>query len=126
MAQLSHIPRIAVKAMIDNPEKTAKLLNVLRDATPFQADMTPELAATLTANHGLKSKSLRQTVTDVLYAGDAGGITCRIGSDDEANTVVVSLTHLRIPKTLPFAAAVIDYQRHRVKKIKKHSKSWPH
>ncbi|MFN0192074.1 MAG: hypothetical protein ACKVP5_08875 [Aestuariivirga sp.] len=105
--------------MIDNPVKAMALFQQMKDALPFEADMTPELAATLTTKHGLKSKNLRQTVTDVFYAGDIGGITCRIGSDDEANTFIVSLTHLRIPRALPFAVAAIDYQRHRVKKIKK-------
>ena len=31
----------------------------------------------------------------------------------------VSLTYIRMPRTIPFAAAVIDYQKHRVKKLKK-------
>jgi hypothetical protein len=33
--------------------------------------------------------------------------------------IVVSLTHVRVPPTFPFATAVLDYQKHRVKKLKK-------
>lgn len=105
--------------MLDNPARTARLMRDMQAALPFEADMTPELARTLTAGQGFKSKGLRQTVSAVHYAGDAGGIVCRIGSDDESKAVFASLTHLRIPRTLPFAAAAIAYQRRRVKMIKK-------
>ena len=33
--------------------------------------------------------------------------------------LIVSLTHVRVPRILPFAAAVLDYQKHRVKKLRK-------
>ena len=33
--------------------------------------------------------------------------------------VIVSLTHLRLRRSLPFAAAVQSYQKHRTKKLKK-------
>jgi len=29
------------------------------------------------------------------------------------------LTHVRVPRSMPLAAAVLDYQKHRMKKIKK-------
>ena len=35
------------------------------------------------------------------------------------NMVVVSLTHVRVPRTLPFAPAAHAYQKHRVKKLRK-------
>ena len=33
--------------------------------------------------------------------------------------LVVSLTHVRVPRSMSLAAAVADYQKHRVKKLKK-------
>ena len=119
MAQLSHVPRMMT--MIDNPEKTMALLSALKAAVPFDADMTHELAETLAVKHGSVSCILYHAVTDVFYAGDEGGIMCRIAATDGASNFVVSLTHLRLPRLLPFAPAALAYQRHRVKKIKKQS-----
>ena len=44
---------------------------------------------------------------------------CHIQPEDAESAVVISLTHVRVRRTLPFAAAVLDYQKHRVKKLKK-------
>jgi hypothetical protein len=33
--------------------------------------------------------------------------------------LVVSLTHVRVPRTMPLAAAIAQYQKHRVKRLKK-------
>jgi len=33
--------------------------------------------------------------------------------------LIVSLTHLYVRRSLPFAAAVLDYQKHRIKKLRK-------
>ena len=56
---------------------------------------------------------------EVSYAGDEGGILCHIEPDEMAKRLLVSLTHLHVRRTLPFAAAVLDYQKHRIKKLKK-------
>jgi hypothetical protein len=60
-----------------------------------------------------------ETVSKVSYLGDVGGIVCHIQPEDAESAAVVSLTHVRVRRTLPFAAAVLDYQKHRVKKLKK-------
>jgi hypothetical protein len=44
---------------------------------------------------------------------------CHIVPLDRREALVVSLTHVRMPRTMSLAAAVIDYQKHRVKKLKK-------
>jgi hypothetical protein len=59
-----------------------------------------------------------ETVSGVFYLGDEGGISCGIQPANSDSAVVVSLTHLRVPAKLPFAAAVLAYQKHRVKKLK--------
>jgi hypothetical protein len=48
-----------------------------------------------------------------------GGIACHIQPEDAESAVVVSLTHVRVPRMLPFAAAVLNYQKHRVKKLRR-------
>jgi hypothetical protein len=52
------------------------------------------------------------------YAGDVGGIVCHIVSRDERLALFISLTHVRMPRRMPLAAAVVDYQKHRVKKLR--------
>ena len=60
-----------------------------------------------------------QTVADLSYAGDEGGIVCHLAPSDGGAALFVSLTHVRVPRSMPFAAAVLQYQKHRVKKLKK-------
>ena len=104
--------------MLDNWEKTRDLLASLKAAAPFEVELTPPLlervrAASPAVDHA------RQVVRDVSYAGDEGGIVCHIEPDGAAEAVVVSLTHLHLRRSLPFAAAVQSYQKHRMKKLKK-------
>jgi hypothetical protein len=123
-ARLSRILRIA--PMIDHFTKTTKLMNLMKAALPFEVDVTPDLLASLATKPGLTPGVLRYPVTDIFYLGDDGGIMCGIALADASSVYVVSLTHLRVPRTLPFAAAAIDYQRHRVKKLKKQLRSSAH
>jgi hypothetical protein len=46
-----------------------------------------------------------------------GGISCSIQPANNDSAIIVSLTHVRVPHQLPFAAAVLEYQKHRVKKF---------
>ena len=61
----------------------------------------------------------RQIVSDLSYLGDEGGIMCHIARPDSEGRVIISLTHVRLPRSMPLAQAVADYQKHRVKKLKK-------
>jgi len=105
--------------MLDKPQKTAVLLAVLDAALPFEAELTAGLMAELTAKNLSAGLQRRQTVSKVSYAGDEGGIMCCMEPWDGKNMIVASITHIRIPAHLPFAAAVADYQKHRIKKLKK-------
>ena len=104
--------------MLDKPEKTDELVAKLKAALPFEIGLTPELIVQLARQQKPVAVKPTETVTDVSYAGDEGGILCHIRLAG-GSMVVASLTHLRVSRTLPFAAAVIDYQKHRVKKIRK-------
>ena len=44
---------------------------------------------------------------------------CHIVPLDKKEALVISITHVRMSRTMPLAAAVIDYQKHRVKKLRK-------
>jgi hypothetical protein len=106
--------------MLDHPEKTARLLAALKAAAPFEVELTPALINYLRAENLTAEIRTNQTVSDLSYAGDEGGIVCHLSrSDETGQALVVSLTHVRVPRTMPLAAAVAGYQKHRVKKLKK-------
>jgi hypothetical protein len=111
--------------MLDKPEKTRELIAVLKAALPFEVALTPELIADLARQEKPVTVKPIESVSEISYLGDAGGIVCHIQPADADNLVLTSLTHVRVPRTLPFAAAVIDYQKHRVKKLRKQqTRSW--
>ena len=105
--------------MLDKPEKTLALIATLKAAAPFEVEMTQQLQVKLRAENIAADIGPRQMVRDISYAGEEGGILCRIEPDNLGKALVVSLTHLTVRRNLPFAAAVLDYQKHRLKKLKK-------
>ena len=105
--------------MLDHPDKTTKLLAALKAAVPFEVELTEWLVKQLRAQHDAVADSSHHTVSDLSYAGDEGGIVCHIVPPEQREALVVSLTQLHVPRTMPLAAAVADYQKHRVKKLKK-------
>ena len=61
----------------------------------------------------------RHTVSGVSYLGDEGCISCHIVHDDGKDVLVVSITQLQVSNWMPIAEDIVDYQKHRIKKIKK-------
>jgi len=106
--------------MLDHPEKTTKLLAALKAAVPFEVELSDRLLKYLQAQYHAAADGTHHTVSNLSYAGDEGGIVCHIVPPEKQEAlVVVSLTHVRVPHSMPLAAAVADYQKHRVKKLKK-------
>lgn len=106
--------------MLDHPAKTARLLAALKTAAPFEVELAPSLIEYLQAKNVSDSDRRRHVAWDFSYAGDEGGIICHLArSEETGRALVVSLTHVRVPRSMPLAAAVLDYQRHRVKKLKR-------
>src|ERR1700674_2869823 len=103
--------------MLDNPEKTFKLLAALESALPFEVDLGSSLIAELAKQGYSSSLRTRQTVSEVSYAGDEGGIMCHITPENMEKRIFVSLTHIRIPAFQPFSGAAFEYQKHRIKKL---------
>jgi len=109
--------------MLDHPEKTAQLLADLKAAVPFEVGLTPPLVRRLRAEN-VPEADRRQLVSDLSYAGDEGGIVCHLSRSEETGRVlVVSLTHVLVPRSMPVAPAVLAYQKHRVKKLKKQGRA---
>ena len=105
--------------MLDHLEKTARLMTAMKAAMPFEVELTSSVIATLRAQHNAGGVKPRQVVSKVSYAGDEGGILCHMEREGTQNVIIISLTHVRMARTHPLAAAVFDYQKHRVKKLKK-------
>ena len=104
--------------MLDKLEKTHELLTALEVALPFEVELTPALIACLRRQHVARAVNTREIVSKISYFGDEGGIMCHIVSDT-GEALIVSLTHVTVRRTSPFAEAVYAYQKHRVKKLKK-------
>jgi hypothetical protein len=107
------------RAVLDHPEKTPKLLAALKAALPFEVELTEQLVKYLRAQHLAGADRKHHTVSDLSYAGDEGGIVCHIVPLEKQEALVVSLTHLHVPRAMPLAEAVAAYQKHRVKRLKK-------
>jgi hypothetical protein len=107
--------------MLDKPEKTRELMATLEAALPFEVALMPDLIEYLARQQKAVIVEPVETVSGVSYLGDMGGISCHIQPADSDGAVIVSLTHVRVPRNLPFAKAVLDYQKHRVKMLKKRS-----
>jgi|SRR5271166_3357877 len=106
--------------MLDNPEKTTRLLAALKAAAPFEVELTERLVKHLRGQNDAVADQKHHTVSDLSYAGDEGGIVCHIVGSEDQRVLVVSLTQVRVPRSMPLATAVADiYQKHRVKKLKK-------
>jgi hypothetical protein len=111
--------------MLDKSEKTHELIVALQAAVPFQVELPQSLIEHLRAQRAAFDAKPHQIVSKISYAGDEGGILCHIEPEDGQGALIVSITHLRFHRSLAFSAAVLDYQKHRTKKLKKqHGVLW--
>ena len=107
--------------MIDNPDQTERLLARLQAALPLPARVTPELAATLQTKNTATEIPTTCSITWISYAGDEGGIMCRLDFEREIETATfAAITHLRFDARLPVARDIAAYQKHRVKHLRRH------
>jgi hypothetical protein len=106
--------------MIDRPEHVERLMAKLNAALPIAACVTPELQAKLREGVDGLAVPANSTVTWVSYAGDEGGIVCRLDfGHDTPRAVFASITHLRFDPRMPLAREITAYQRHRVKRLQR-------
>jgi hypothetical protein len=106
--------------MIDDPRKTDLLMSMLTEALPIEANVTQSLAAELMEKSPEVVIPRKCNVTNILYAGDFGGILCGldIGGTEAKTAHVVSITHLTFDRRVPLSREIETYQRHRIKKLK--------
>ena len=105
--------------MLDHPDQVERLMERLTAALPIPARVTPEVQMTLQQQRGLAMPA-NCSVTWISYAGDEGGIVCRVEAAAEtAEAVFASITHLRFDPRLPLAREIVSYQKRRVKRLRR-------
>jgi hypothetical protein len=93
----------------------------LRELLPLSAAATPELATVIRQQSPRIDLPREFRITRVDYAGDEGGIMCRLVFDDDPDgqAFFVSMTHLRFARSAPFSREIASYQKHRLKRIRR-------
>jgi hypothetical protein len=107
--------------VIDNQDQVERLLCKLTEALPLSALVTPALMATLLERSSASKITLDCKVTEVIYAGDEGGVMCHLTFDEEdkAEVFLASITHLAFDRRLPVAREIAAYQKHRIKRLRR-------
>src|SRR5262249_41663405 len=107
--------------MIDNPAQVERLVTTLRQSLPLFATVSPEVAAVIREQSPTADPLRRYPITRVDYAGDEGGIICKVelGPENDDRALFTSITHLRFGQTGPIARQIAAYQKHRVKRLRR-------
>ena len=105
--------------VIDNPLQVELLIAKLKAALPLPATATPPMLAQVQEQAPGLDLSSRCQITAIHYAGDEGGIVCKLdfGTEDAEKVFFVSITHLTFDRRLPLAREIAAYQKHRVKRL---------
>jgi len=113
--------------VIDNPLQTELLLAKLKAAVPLSATVRPSMLAQLQEQVPDLALPPRSQITWIHYAGDEGGIVCKLdfGIEDDQAVFVVSITYLTFDRRLPLAREIAAYQKHRVKRLRRGSPTPP-
>jgi hypothetical protein len=106
--------------MIDDPQKTDRLMAMLKFSLPIQVNIPRYLGKSLAEQSNILISG-QCNVIDVVYSGHEGGIVCclDIGGPITAVAHLVSITHLTFNRNIPLAREIEAYQRHRNKKLKR-------
>lgn len=110
------------RQVIDNQDQVERLLRRLADVLPLAALATPALVAAYFREQSSAAKiTWHCKVTDILYAGDEGGVMCHVIFDqkEKEQVFLVSITHLAFDRRLPIAREIASYQKHRIKRIRR-------
>ena len=113
--------------MIDNAAQVEQLIAKLRAALPLSATVSPAMLAQLQEQSPDLDLPPRCQITWIHYAGDEGGIVCKLdfGTEDDRAVFVVSITYLTFDRRLPLAREIAAYQKHRVKRLRRGSPTPP-
>ena|SRR6476646_4869366 len=110
--------------MIDDPDKTGRLVDALEASLPIETRLSASLMQTLSKRSADLAIPRRCNVVSVFYMGEEGGIMCAldIGGPDTKTPHLVSITHLIFERKVPLCGQIDAYQRHRIKKLKQQAR----
>ena len=104
--------------MIDDQEKTMKLLEKLSAQLPITAYPGKGLMATVESSGESVDEKMQLQIGEVIYSGDEGGILCALNPwTNSKQAYVVSITHLKFPKDNPLGMEIRDYQKQRTLRL---------
>lgn len=103
--------------MIDNPDQVERLVAKLKESLPLFAMVSHEVAAVIDEPSGATDPTRRYAITRVDYAGDEGGIVCKVEVGPKA--LFASITHLRFGQAEPIGRQIAAYQKHRIKRLRR-------
>lgn len=106
---------------MDIKKQYEDLTRQLKDVVPFTVFPIRELVQELRTKNLSITLKTELTVIDVFNSGDASGILCTIVCEEES-ALACGLSHLVIPGKTPFYKQIIDYQKKRLKRLKKLNK----
>ncbi|MDA3907203.1 MAG: hypothetical protein PF484_14115 [Bacteroidales bacterium] len=104
--------------MEDIKEQYEDLTRQLKHVVPFTAFPIRELVQELRTQNLTITLKTELTVVDVFNSGDISGILCTIEHEGD-KTLACGLTHLIISGKMPLYKQIIDYQKKRIKRLKK-------
>ena len=112
--------------MIDDPDKTNRLVDALEASIPIETRLSASLIQTLSKSSPDVAIPARCNVASVFYMGAEGGIVCAldIGGPDTKTPHLVSITHLVFERKLPLFSQIDAYQRRRIKKLKQQARRY--
>ena len=112
------------RLMIDNYEKAMELLKKMENHIPIPIIFTKNLQNCLRQNNIAPSENNQFQIESVHYMGDEGGICCEISlPEGSEESLVISMTHLKISSKHILAKEVKSYQKRRIKKLARLHKS---
>jgi hypothetical protein len=109
--------------MIDDPEKTDRLVAELKASLPIETRLSQILMRAIVKQSPGLAIPDSCNVVGIFYTGEEGGIVCGldIGGPDTKTPYIVSITHLGFDRRMPLFRQIDAYQRHRIKKLKQQS-----
>jgi hypothetical protein len=97
-----------------------RLLARPQTALPMPARLTPELVVAPREQRPAGGVRPARETTWTSYAGDEGGIVCRLDFGSKAGSAAyASNTHMRCDPRLRSARVITAYQMHRVKRLRR-------
>lgn len=105
--------------MIDNLAQALQLMERMQATLPIDTMLDPPSQTALRSQLPAGVGRGRCKVTEVHYIGDEGGIVCGLdfGVPDANSRQFISITHLAFAPPSPLWREILDYQKHRTKRL---------